>query len=163
MSIWADIDTYLETQVMLAMGPASSYSTLKIQAARIDDYWQLDQVAKASLFPFCIFRGYEMTQELDGHGDGELHTQNTYPYVMVCAVADTDRRQAKVDAQELLSRMRKFMRQRPVLNGLVSTDTERLNGVTIGTAALEVIGRLDQMTGTYYGIAILRFVVETNN
>lgn len=145
------------------MGPAGSYTTLKLRAVRIDDYWQLDQVSREQLFPFSLFRGYEMTQTADAFGDGELHTENTYPYVWVCAASATDRRQAKRDAQELLGRMRKFMRLRPTLNGFTTTDTERMVNVTLGPAAIELVGRLDQTTGTYYGIAILRFTVETNN
>lgn len=162
MSLWADIDTYLETEVIAEMGRGGEYTTLLLQESRIDDYWQLDKIDKENKFPFAFFRGYEMTQTPDGFGDGELHTSNTYPYVWVCAIKATSKRQAKVQAQEMLSRMRKFMRKRPTFRGLITTDTERISVVPIGKATVEIIGRLDQTSGTFYGMAILFFAIETN-
>lgn len=168
MSFWGDVDTYLETQAMLNMGPSGSYATLQIKVARIDDYWQEDKVLKENLFPFSLFRGYEMTvpDPTDGFGDGEAHTVNSYMYWWVSASKTTTRRAAKQDAQELMSRMRKFLRQRPVLNGLTPTADwhgERMGNITLGPGWIQQIGRLDQETGDHYGIAILRFTIETNN
>lgn len=164
MSLWADIDTYLEAAVMAEMGPTGLYSTLKIRATDIDDAWQMDKIKLNDLFPFSLIRGYDMTQVIDGFGDGELHTENTYPYAWVCAAKGADRRQAKRDAQELLMRMRKFLRKRPVLNGLVSTDTETMAGaIELGKGTIEVVGRLDQNVGPYYGMARLDFVINTTS
>lgn len=164
MSIWADIDSYFEAQILAEMGEGGDYTTLLIQATDIDDAWQMDRIKKLDLFPFSLIRGYDMTQTLDGFGDGEIHTENTYSYAWVCAAKCSDRRQAKQDAQELLSRMRKFMRQRPVLNGLESEDTETLSEpVELGRCWIEVVGRLDQNVGDYYGMARLDFTIHTSN
>lgn len=164
MSIWADFDTYLETQILAEMGEGGDYTTLLIQATDIDDAWQVDRIKKLELFPFSFMRGYDMTQNLDGFGDGEAHTENSYPYAWLIASKCTDRRQAKQDAQELLSRMRKFIRRRPVLNGLITTDTEALSGpIELGRCWIEVVGRLDQNVGDYYGMARLDFTIHTSN
>lgn len=159
--LWADIDTYLETQLLAELGAGGLYSTLVVQQVIVDDVWGLDEAIKNNAFPLVLVRSNQGTQSPGAHGGGAVRVENSYEYMLVGIVRASGKREAKAGAQEMRRRFREFLRTRLSLGGLTAGDGERVQKIVWGGSQLEVWGRADRDAGTYYGVAALDFKVMT--
>lgn len=160
MSLWADIDTYLATEVLAEMGSAGAYSTLKVRQVLVDDLMGPDEAAKLDAYPIVLVRSHKATQQPGAHGGGRVNVENIYEYVMIAVSISDGMRKAKQDAQELRRRMREFLRTRLSLGGLTSADGEHVQKLNWLDSHLEVWQQPDG-NNVFLAIAGIGFNVQS--
>lgn len=161
MSLWADIDDYLRTELTNELGSGGSYNTQVVKQVIIDDIMDFTGATKADNYPLVIVRSSTATQAPGPHGGGSAKVENTYDYQLVGVLKATGQAQCKRDVQEMRRRLREFLRTRLALGGLTSTDDgERVQKVTWGRSLLEVWAN-EKQPGTFFGVTALEFKVIT--
>jgi len=161
MSLWADIDDYLRTELTNELGSGGSYNTQVVKQVIIDDIMDFTGATKADNYPLVIVRSSTATQAPGPHGGGSAKVENTYDYQLVAVLKATGQAQCKRDVQEMRRRLREFLRTRLALGGLTSTDDgERVQKVTWGRSLLEVWAN-EKQPGTFFGVTALEFKVIT--
>jgi hypothetical protein len=165
--LWTDIDDYLYTTIHAQMGADSAYTTLQVRDVIIDEVWGLDEAKRNNKFPLVLI--YSDTSEIEpgAHGGGVVRFANEYTYRLVAVISTTvGKRQCKRDTKEMRRRLREILRygMTPGANSfgsLVSSDGERFKNIDYGTAEIQIFGRADQDTGTYYGVTWQDFRILT--
>lgn len=161
MSLWADIDDYLRTELTNELGSGGSYNTQVVKQVIIDDIMDFTGATKADNYPLVIVRSSTATQAPGPHGGGSAKVENTYDYQLVAVLKAIGQAQCKRDVQEMRRRLREFLRTRLALGGLTSTDDgERVQKVTWGRSLLEVWAN-EKQPGTFFGVTALEFKVIT--
>ena len=161
MSLWADIDDYLRTELTNELGSGGSYNTQVVKQVIIDDIMDFTGATKADNYPLVIVRSSTASQAPGPHGGGSAKVENTYDYQLVAVLKATGQAQCKRDVQEMRRRLREFLRTRLALGGLTSTDDgERVQKVTWGRSLLEVWAN-EKQPGTFFGVTALEFKVIT--
>ena len=159
MSLWADIDDYLRTELIAELGSAGNYTSQVVKQVIVDDIMDFTGATKADNYPLVIVRSSTATQAPGPHGGGSARVENTYDYSLVAVLKSTGQAQCKRDVQEMRRRLREFIRTRLALGGLMSTDDgERVQKVTWGRSLLEVWAN-EKQPGTYFGVTALEFKV----
>jgi len=159
MSLWADIDDYLRTELIAELGADGSYTTQVVKQVIVDDIMDFTGATAANNYPLVIVRSSTATQAPGPHGGGSARVENTYEYSIVGVLKATGQAQCKRDVQELRRRLREFLKTRLALGGLMSTDDgERVQKVTLGRSLLEVWAN-EKQPGTYFGVTALEFKV----
>lgn len=158
MSLWADIDTYVEAQLLAELGAGGLYTDLLIKSVYVDEMMNYDDVSKLPDLPAVLVRSYHAVQAPGAHGGGRVNVENTYDYIVVAATMTTGVRQAKRDVQELRRRLREFLRTRLSLGGLTADDGETVQRTLWGASRLEV-WKSDAVPGTFLGITGIDFKV----
>lgn len=171
MSLWSAIDSYLETELLAALGSAGDYDDLQVANVLVDDIWNLDAVKRNDEFPLVLVRSNQATHTAEEHGlfgvAGAVSLGTTYSYNLIAVVYvqatenESAKRLAKSYSQELQRRLLRFLRERPALGGLAVTadDTERVRRVEFQKSELEVWGRADEDSGDYIGVAVVAFQI----
>lgn len=161
MSLWADIDDYLRTELTNELGSGGSYNMQVVKQVIIDDIMDFTGATKADNYPLVIVRSSTATQAPGPHGGGSAKVENTYDYQLVAVLKAIGQAQCKRDVQEMRRRLREFLRTRLALGGLTSTDDgERVQKVTWGRSLLEVWAN-EKQPGTFFGVTALEFKVIT--
>jgi len=159
MSLWADIDDYLRTELIAELGVSGAYTSQVVRQVIVDDIMDFTGATKADNYPLVIVRSSTATQAPGPHGGGSARVENTYDYSIVGVLKATGQAQCKRDVQEMRRRLREFIRTRLALGGLMSTDDgERVQKVTWGRSLLEVWVN-EKQPGTYFGVTALEFKV----
>jgi len=159
MSLWADIDTYLATELLAELGSAGNYTSQVVKQVIVDDIMDFTGATKADNYPLVIVRSSTASQAPGPHGGGSARVENTYEYSIVGVLKATGQAQCKRDVQELRRRLREFLKTRLALGGLMSTDDgERVQKVTWGRSLLEVWAN-EKQPGTYFGVTAMEFKV----
>lgn len=159
MSLWADIDDYLRTELIAELGSAGNYTSQVVKQVIVDDIMDFTGATKTDNYPLVIVRSSTATQAPGPHGGGSARVENTYDYSIVGVLKATGQAQCKRDVQEMRRRLREFIRTRLALGGLMSTDDgERVQKVTWGRSLLEVWAN-EKQPGTYFGVTALEFKV----
>ncbi len=165
--LWTDIDDYLYTTITAQMGAASAYDTLKVRQVVIDEVWGLDEAKKNNKFPLVLIFSDSSEIEPGGHGGGNVRFANTYTYRLVSVtMTDIGKRQCKRESKEMRRRLREVLRYGMTpgassFGALASTDGERFKNIEYGPAEIQIFGRADQDTGTYYGVTWQDFRILT--
>lgn len=160
MSLWADIDTYLATELLAEMGAGGLYTTLITKQVLVDDLMGPDEAEKLSSYPVVFVRSREVKEKTGQHGNGRVNIENTYKYVVIAVAISNGQRQAKQDAQELRRRLREFLRTRLSLGGLTSGDNEYVQKVVWGGSFLEM-KPLTEGNNVFCSVAYTLFEVES--
>ena len=160
MSLWADIDDYLRTELIAELGASGTYTTQVVKRVLVDEIMGPTEVfASQDPFPLVIVRSSTASQAPGPHGGGSARVENTYEYNLVAVVKATGQTQCKRDVQEMRRRLREFLKTRLALGGLMSTDDgERVQKVTWGRSILEVWAN-EKQPGTYFGVTAMEFKV----
>lgn len=158
MSLWADIDTYLATELLAELGTSGSYNTLQVRQVVIDDLLDFEKAIKLGNYPSVIVQSSLATQAPGPHGGGTARIENTYDYSLVAICKSNGQAQCKQDIQELRRRFREFLRTRLALGGLEATDGESVQKVLWGRSLLEVWVN-EKQPGTYFGVTAMEFKV----
>lgn len=159
MSLWADIDEYLRTELVAELGSGGSYTTQVVKQVLIDDLLGFDGATKLDNYPVVLVRSSTATQQPGPHGNGVVHVENSYDYQLVAVLKATGQAQCKRDTQEMRRRLREFLRTRLALSGLTSEDDgERVQKVTWGRSSLEVWAN-EKQPGTFFGVTAMEFKV----
>jgi len=97
-SLWNAAEEYLATQLLTGMGPASSYSSLKLTAVK--RWAQFDVVNfKNCALPFGIIMSFDGRAQAAGvDGSTTIKRVNAYTTAIIC-VTDGTREQATIDAK----------------------------------------------------------------
>lgn len=174
MSLWAAIDSYLETELLAALGSAGDYNDLHVADVLVDDIWNLDAVKRNDEFPLVLVRSNQATHTADDHGlfgvAGAVSLGTTYSYNLIAVVYvqatenESAKRLAKSYSQELDERLLYFLAKRPGMGGLSATNAttgrvERVRRVEFQKSELEVWGRADEDSGDYIGVAVVAFQI----
>lgn len=161
MSLWADIDDYLRTELTNELGSGGSYNTQVVKQVIVDDIMDFTGATKLDNYPVVLVRSSTASQAPGPHGGGSAKVENTYDYQLVAVLKATGQAQCKRDVQEMRRRLREFLRTRLALGGLTSTDDgERVQKVTWGRSLLEVWAN-EKQPGTFFGVTALEFKVIT--
>ena len=163
MTLWADIDTYLQAELLAELGAAGTYTTLKVKQVLIDEMLTIEDISTPviqNVLPVVLVRSHHATQAPGPHGGGSVNVANTYDYYAVAITLSTGKQQAKKDTQEMRRRLREFLRTRLSLGGLTALDGERVQRVTWGASDLEVWENSKQ-PGNYFGVAAMDFKVQS--
>lgn len=161
MSLWADIDDYLRTELIAELGVSGTYTTQMVKQVIVDDIMDFTGATKADNYPLVIVRSSTASQAPGPHGGGSARVENTYDYQLVCVLKATGQAQCKRDVQEIRRRLREFLKTRLALGGLMSADDgERVQKVTWGRSLLEVWAN-EKQPGTFFGVTALEFKVIT--
>lgn len=161
MSLWADIDTYLATELLAELGSGGSYTSQVVRQVILDDIMDFTGATKLDNYPVVLVRSSTATQAPGPHGGGSAKVENTYDYQIVGVLKASGQAQCKRDVQEMRRRLREFLRTRLALGGLTSTDDgERVQKVTWGRSLLEVWAN-EKQPGTFFGVTALEFKVIT--
>ncbi len=161
MSLWADIDEYLQTQLIAELGSGGSYTSQVVRQVILDDIMDFTGATRLDNYPVVLVRSSTATQAPGPHGGGSAKVENTYDYQLVGVLKATGQAQCKRDVQEMRRRLREFLRTRLALGGLTSTDDgERVQKVTWGRSLLEVWAN-EKQPGTFFGVTALEFKVIT--
>lgn len=158
MSLWADIDAYLQTQLLAELGSAGSYTTQVVKQVIVDDIMDFTGATKADNYPLVIVRSSTANQAPGAHGGGVVNVENSYDYQLVGVLKATGQAQCKRDVQEMRRRLREFLRTRLALGALTATDGERVQRITWGRSLLEVWAN-EKQPGTYFGVTAMEFKV----
>jgi len=158
MSLWADIDEYLRTELMAELGSGGSYTTQVVKQVIVDDIMDFTGATKADNYPLVIVRSSSATQAPGAHGGGVVNVENSYDYSLVAVLKATGQAQCKRDAQEMRRRLREFLRTRLALGALTAEDGERVQKVTWGRSLLEVWAN-EKQPGTFFGVTAMEFKV----
>lgn len=154
--LWADIDAYLVAAVTADMGSGSAVTTHKIMDVVVGD--ELDFDAADLHLPAVLITSVDADTDAGPHGDGTVHADNTYRYVIGAVASLTTASNAKIAAQELGRRLRAMLASRHRLGGLTSTDGETVSRTTINRTELQVRG---PVKNRYLGLTAVDFTVET--
>jgi hypothetical protein len=161
MSLWADIDEYLQTQLIAELGSGGSYTSQVVRQVILDDIMDFTGATRLDNYPVVLVRSSTATQAPGPHGGGSARVENTYDYQLVGVLKATGQAQCKRDVQEMRRRLREFLRTRLALGGLTSTDDgERVQKVTWGRSLLEVWAN-EKQPGTFFGVTAMEFKVIT--
>ena len=161
MSLWADIDDYLRTELTNELGSGGSYNTQVVKQVIVDDIMDFTGATKLDNYPVVLVRSSTASQAPGPHGGGSAKVENTYDYQLVAVLKATGQAQCKRDVQEMRRRLREFLRTRLALGGLTSTDDgERVQKVTWGRSLLEVWAN-EKQPGTFFGVTALELKVIT--
>ncbi len=159
MSLWADIDAYLQTQLLAELGSAGSYTTQVVKQVIVDDIMDFTGATKLDNYPIVLVRSSTASQAPGPHGGGSARVENIYDYQLVGVLKATGQAQCKRDVQELRRRLREFLKTRLALGGLMSADDgERVQKVTWGRSLLEVWSN-PQQPNTFFGVTAMEFKV----
>ena len=161
MSLWADIDDYLRTELIAELGSGGTYTTQIVKQVIVDDIMDFTGATKLDNYPVVLVRSSTASQAPGPHGGGSARVENTYDYQLVGVLKATGQAQCKRDVQEMRRRLREFLRTRLALGGLTSTDDgERVQKVTWGRSLLEVWAN-EKQPGTFFGVTALELKVIT--
>jgi hypothetical protein len=175
-NLWTAIDSYLETELLAALGSAGDYSDLQVDFVIVDDIWNLDAITRNGQFPLVLVRSHKASTTTEQHGlfgsAGAISTGTTYDYSLIGVVMvqatenESAKRLAKSSSQELHDRLLYFLASHSRLGGLSVTNAvtgrrEIVQGITFQTSGLEVWGRADEDSGDYIGVAVVFFQVTT--
>jgi len=157
-ALWDKADDYLKTNLLDEMGNGGDYADLTIQQADIGEVYDPDQVS----YPFLLIRGLS-TNYVDStgpHSGSTLHYDGIgYPYDIITVCVATTQATATANAKELARRVREFIRTRPALGALRSTDTERVDYVRLRDAQIQIRGYAGQGGRGYVGTSLTRLII----
>lgn len=162
--LFADLDVYWKTAATTDMGLASAYTTLRLPTVIIvGDLAQINE-QKATL-PLLAVGCLEPQYTSGEHAGGSMVVDTTYQYRFTAitsvdvpgtpptqAQLETAFLQAKVDAQELLRRMRAMVRGRFACGELAAADGERVYRTRLKSGLVNVFLLAG---GKYYAMAQL--------
>lgn len=158
MSLWADIDEYLRTELIAELGSGGSYNTQVVKQVLIDDLLGFDGVVKLDAYPVVLVRSSTANQAPGAHGGGVVNVENSYDYQLVAVLKATGQAQCKRDVQEMRRRLREFLRTRLALGALTATDGERVQRITWGRSLLEVWAN-EKQPGAFFGVTAMEFKI----
>lgn len=163
MTLWADIDTYLQAELLAELGAAGDYTTLKVKQVLIDETLTIEDISTPviqAMLPVVLVRSHHAEVTPGAHGNGRVNIENIYTYFVIAVAQSTGKQQAKRDAQEMRMRLREFLRTRLSFGGLTATDGEKVDKVIWGGSDLEVIPN-DKQPGNYFNVAAIGFKVQS--
>jgi hypothetical protein len=131
-----DIDDYLAAAALADMGAAGNYTDLLVQ--HIEVGYLNPEPSESWEFPAVIINGISSESESGPHGDGLVHLETTYPYVLAAITHGTDYAVVKQDANELRRRLVAIVTSRYALGGLAATDGETVQRSEVKAANVYV-------------------------
>jgi len=161
-SLWHDLDAWQVGIINTAMGPASAYTTLKLQrvgTALVWDWKEWVDWAK----PAVAVMSFAQERDAGPQGDGQANFIKLYPTAWVALVEGTQA-DATRDAKILVKRMEQVLRG--LYQGLTlaaDSNGERLINLRVGRSELSA-ARIPNSSDNYWmvmaGIAV-RWETET--
>lgn len=162
VSLWEALDEATANHLMAEMGPTGDYPDHQITAVEVGDTWNPD----AGPRPAILIVSNDADLSSAGHGQGGPHVGATYEYMVVAYTEAESYASAKRAAQTLHGRLIAAVRQWPPILAAAQAATttgEHADRVRFDRSRIEVRGRQGATRGRYYGIAVLRYEVDTMN
>lgn len=161
IGLWQSLDAATAAHLAAEMGEESAYTDNVIAAVEIGDTWNPDAAPR----PAILIVSNEASLSSAGHGSGP-HVGAAYEY-MIVAYGDADSHAAaKQLAQTLHARMIAALRKWPAILAAAQAQTttgEQADRLRFDRSRIEVRGRQGATRGRYYGIAVVRYEVDTTN
>ena len=152
-SLWERLDAELSTLLNGEMGTASGYPDLKLETVEVGDTWDPDHWT----FPGLLITSDASEDAMGPHGDGLIHREHRYPYLVTVVAVLPSWAKAKAAAQELRRRVYAALSELPGIWAAVGDDGEAVSVVLFDRSRLEV----HSYAGAYYGLCGVRFTVQS--